>query len=193
MYRFKLTLLILFASLNSIACSCDWGGNFLSSVVYGELVFKGKVVERTFHLENGEQYNDQQTAYKSKVANNLHEFYGMGESISVEIIEIIKGKESRKKIQIFDTDGADCRESTSYFTIGKTYVFSAYRPNREDPKLPNETSKDFAIHGCSENWLEYITETNEVRGRIKGKSPRRRDTSIPYDKLLDVITEHNMR
>jgi len=192
MNRLKLTFLLTVISFSSFACSCDWGGNFLNAGAFGELIIKGRVVERTFHLANGEEYNDSPTAYKSKIENNLDEFYGMGESITIEIIEIIKGTEGRKTIRIFDSDGADCRENTSIFQVGSTYIFSVYKPKREAPKLPNETDDDYAIGGCSENWLEFNSETNEVTGLIKGNSIRKRAKTWKYDKLLNEITEHTI-
>lgn len=193
MDRLKLTFLLTIICWNSFACSCDWGGNFLNSGAFGELVFKGRVIERTYHLSNGEQYNDWDAAYKSKQANNLDEFYGLGESITIEILEIIRGSEQRRKIRIFDSDGADCRDNTGNFNIGSTYIFSAYKPNRSEPKLPNETIDDYAIHACSENWLTFNSETNEVTGRIKGNNIRRRQTTWTYERLLEEITEHNRR
>lgn len=57
MNRLKLTFLLTIITLSSFACSCDWGGNFLKSGVFGELVFKGYVVERMYHLANGEEYD----------------------------------------------------------------------------------------------------------------------------------------
>jgi hypothetical protein len=189
--RIFITFLFVAWSFQSFACSCDWGGNFLKSASLSELVFKGKVLKRTFHLENGQKYSDQKIAYKALIESDMDQFYGMGESITIEVIEIIKGGETRKTFRIFDSDGADCRENTSNFVIGQSYIFSAYQLNREQPELPNETKNDYAIHGCSENWLEYLPETDQVKGRIRGKSPRKNRITYSYIKLVNEITEHN--
>lgn len=186
--RIFITLLLVAGSFQSYGCDCDWGGNFLESGAFGEFVFKGRIVERTFHLANGEEFKDSESAYRSMIENELDHFYGIGESITVEVIDIIKGSKQLKTIRIFDSDGADCRANISNFTIGSAYIFSAYKPNRQEPKLPNETSKDFAIGGCSENWLEYNSETDEVSGKIKGKSINRARRTWKYSKLLNEIT-----
>ena len=190
--RIILVIALLVFFYKSSACSCEWGGNFLNNVITAELIFKGNVVGRTFHLSNGEEYHDLPTAYKSKNENKLDEFYGMGESITIEVIELIKGTEERKRIRIFDSDGADCRESIGNFKIGSTYIFSTYKPNREEPKLPSETTDDYAIYGCTENWLEFLPDTNEVFGRINGKSHKKKLKTMAYNKFLEEITEHNM-
>lgn len=187
----KLTLLVavLIFTLDSEACSCNWGGNFIHSSSLGELVIKGKVIARTYHLENGERYTELDKAIQSKINNKLDEFYGMGESITIEVLELIRGTESRRTIEVFDSDGGDCRVSTKLFELGKTYIIATYKPNRQAPKLPNETLNDYAIGGCSENWIEYLPDSDSVKGMIKGKSIRKRTRSMSYAKLLESIKE----
>jgi|TARA_B110000091_G_scaffold128897_1_gene138399 hypothetical protein len=106
----------------------------------------------------------------------------------VKIIEIIKGKEERKFIEIFDTDGVDCRASISEFKTGKTYIFATYKPHRTGTKLPNESDNDYAIGSCYESTLEYLLKTNEVFGMIKGKSYKQKNRKYCYEKLKRKIT-----
>ena len=98
--------------------------------------------------------------------------------------------ETKKTIEIFNTDGADCRAEISGFEKDKIYVISIYQPKRKYSKLPNETDSDYAIGACSENWLEYLIDKNEVRGYITGKKRRIKKT-YSYEKLVKKITLHN--
>ena len=181
------TLITLFTSI-IFACSCEYGGNFLHVTKYSETIVKAKIIEHVYHTEDGKRYTDHNEFVASQIYNNFDPHYGTGESIKIEILELIRGTEKRKVIEIFSTDGADCRASTSGFEKGKIYIMSIYQPKRPEPKLPNETDSDYAIDGCSENWVEYMPETNEIFGIIKGKSYRRKARKYSYDKLIKKIT-----
>lgn len=187
MLRISLILILLLSHFYLRACSCDWGGNFIKAATSGELVIKGKVVKRTYHLENGKRYNDLREATEASIVNDPDNVNDLGESITVEIIEIIRGTEVRKTIEIFNTNGADCRESIRHFKLGKTYILSTYKSTGRGATLPNETSNDFAIHGCAEHWLEFIPDSNRVKGRIYGKSSRKKTITLPYEKLLKAL------
>ena len=178
---------LLFTSI-IFACSCEWNGNFLRVAKYSGLIVKAKVIEHFYHTENGKRFTNQEEFINEQIDNEFHPHYGTGESIKIELLEIIKGTEKRKVIEIFGTDGADCRASVRGFEKGKIYIMSIYQPRRKQYKLPNETETDFAIDACSENWLEYIPKTNQVYGMIKGKSYRRKYRKYDYNKLIKKIT-----
>lgn len=187
--RISFILTLLSASFSASACSCDWGGNFIKAAKNGQLVIKGKVIKRTYHLENGARYDDINQAIQAQIDGNPDKDYEMSESITIEIVEIIRGQETNKTIDIFNTDGADCRESTEHFDLGETYIFSTHRISQSGPGLPNETNADYAIYGCAENWLKFITDTNKVRGKIRGVSLRKKVTSLKYKRLLKALKE----
>ena len=184
MDRIKLTFLLTLFSTASFACSCDWGGNFLLTGLHGELVFKGEVTERTFHLEDGKQFENYEEAKNYRDQKGFNEYYGLGLSITIEIHELIKGTETRRTIRIFNTDGADCREGIWNFEVGKFYIFSTYQIIGTGTRLAGETDQDFAIFACSENWLEYSPETDQVYGWVKGKN-RKKKKFFPYSILTE--------
>jgi hypothetical protein len=184
-----ITLIILLISNLTFACSCEWSGNFLRVAKYSGLIVKAKVIEHIYHTENGKRFTDQDEFIKEQIDNEFDPYYGTGESIKIEILEVIKGTVKRKIVEIFGTDDADCRESVRGFKKGNIYIMSIYKPNRTQYKLPNETKDDFAIDACSENWLEFIPETNQVFGMIKGKSYRRKNRKWDYEKLKKKITK----
>jgi hypothetical protein len=178
-----LTIILLLISSLTFACSCKWGGNFIKSSKYSEVIIKAKVIEMLWHFENGKTLSSEES-FGDYLIKTDKEYY---QSIKVEVIELIKGKEERKTFEIYGSDGVDCRESIHLFEIDKIYIFGIYKTQKTEYSQPNEDENDYAIGGCSEKWLEYLPETNEVKGYIKGKN-RRKKRKYSYEKLLKKIT-----
>ncbi|RBW54136.1 hypothetical protein DS884_18210 [Tenacibaculum sp. E3R01] len=178
-----LTIILLLISSLTFACSCKWGGNFIKSSKYSEVIIKAKVVEMLWHFEDGKTLSSDDN-FGDYLIKTDKRYY---QSIKVEVIELIKGKEVRKIFEIYGSDGVDCRESIHLFVIDKIYVFGIYKTQKNEYSQPNEDEKDYAIGGCSEKWLEYLPETNEVKGYIKGKN-RRKKRKYCYEKLKEKIT-----
>ena len=63
-----------------------------------------------------------------------------------------------------------------------------FKTRKSKYNQPNENEKNYHIDGCSENTLEFLIETNEVYGVIKGKSSRRKNRKYSYEKLKRKIT-----
>ena len=177
------TIILVLVSTLTFACSCKWGGNFIKSAKHSELIVKAKVIKTFWHFENGKTSNNE-TDFEKYVMNTNQEFY---QSIQVEIIELIKGKEKRKVFEIYGSNGVDCRDSVHQFKIGKIYIFGIFKSQKTEYSQPNEDEKDYAIWGCSEKWLEFLPKTNQVKGFIKGKN-RRKKRIYSYEKLLKKIT-----
>ena len=180
---------LLFTSV-VFACDCEYGGNFINASTNSETIVKARIIEHIYHTANGKRFTDYEKYFAETMENEFDEFYGTGESIKIEILELIRGIETRKIIDIFNTDGVDCRAQINGFVKNKIYIISIYQPKRTYSKLPNETDTDYAIGGCSENSLEYLSKTNEVRGYITGNE-RKRKRNYSYEKLVDKITLHN--
>ena len=178
-----LTIILLLISSLTFSCSCKWGGNFIKSSKYSEVIIKAKVVELLWHFEDGKTLSSEENFgdYLIKTNKEYHR------SIKVEVIELIKGKEKRKTFEIYGSDGVDCRESIYIFEIDKIYIFGIYKTKKTEYSQPNEDENDYAIDGCSEKWLEYLPETNEVKGYIKGRN-RRKKRKYSYEKLIKKIT-----
>ena len=64
-------------------------------------------------------------------------------SMEIEIIDIYKGKESRKKVIVWGDDGAMCRPYLSRFEMGKYYVIA----------FEGSQVGDYSISICGEYWL----------------------------------------
>jgi hypothetical protein len=185
-----LTLFSLLFSSIIFACDCEYGGNFLKASASSETIVKARIIEHIYHTKNGKRFTDYEEYFAETMENEFDDFYDTGESIKIEVLELIRGTETRKTIEIFNTDGADCRAEISGFEKDKIYIISIYQPKRKYSKLPNETDSDYAIGACSENWLEYLIDKNEVKGYITGKKRRIKKT-YSYEKLVKKITLHN--
>ncbi len=181
-----LTILLILISSFSFASDCDWGGNFIKSSKYSKLIVKGKVIEKYYHFEDKKIINQSnESEFKEYIFKKEQDFF---QSIKIEIVEIIKGKEKRKIIEIFGSNGNDLKSGVSRFEKGKFYIFSLHKTIPSEYNLPYEEKDDFHIDGCSENYLEYFPESNQVYGYIKGKSNRKKKRKYSYKKLKKKIT-----
>jgi hypothetical protein len=178
-----LTIILLLVSTLTFACSCKWEGNFIKSSKYSEVIIKAKVIEILWHFKDGKTFSNDER-FGDYLSNTNQEYY---QSIKVEVIELIKGKEERKNFEIYGSDGSDCRGSIHLFKINKIYIFGIYKSQKTEYSQPNEDENDYAIGGCSEKWLDYFPETNKVKGYIKGKNSRKM-RKYSYEKLLKKIT-----
>jgi hypothetical protein len=181
-----ITILFILISSYSFSSDCYWGGNFIKSAKYSKLTIKGKVIDLYYHFEDKKIINQSnESEFEEYVFKKEQNFF---QSIKIEIVEIIKGKERRKIVEIFGSNGNDFKTGVSNFEKGKFYIFSLHKTISSEYKLPNEGKDDFHIDGCSENYLEYFPESNQVYGYIKGKSNRKKKRKYSYEKLKRKIT-----
>lgn len=75
-------------------------------------------------------------------------------SMEVEIEELYQGKEERKKITIWGTEGSNCLEYLSEFEINKSFVVAIFERGNSEYNLSN----------CGQYWL--AVEEGFVKGRI---------------------------
>lgn len=188
----KISLLLFFVliSTTGFACSCDWGGNFIRTSKRAELVIKAKVIGRNYHFENGKSFSNMDDAV-NELLNQKHETDDYTESIDVEVLEVIKGRETRKIIRIFASDGADCRSSVRGFKTNHIYVFAPTSSKYAFYKSTNEKDSDYLLWECSETSVEYKRASDMIHGLIKGKSLRRKPIDFEYNKFVKRISGKN--
>ncbi|WP_313115282.1 hypothetical protein [Aequorivita sediminis] len=180
-----LTIIFILSSTLTFACNCFWDGNFIKTAKNAELVVLAKVVERNFHLENGKTFTTLEDAVNASFEeeyNHPPEFY---ESIDLEIISVIKGKNKRKIIRIFASNGADCRTGVRDFEISKVYLMTPNLSQYEE--MPTEKYDHYFLGNCSETSIEYNPELKKVYGWIKGKK-RKEKIYYDYNKLIRKIS-----
>lgn len=95
-------------------------------------------------------------------------------SMEVEIEELYKGKEERKRVIIWGTQGFNCLEYLSLFQINKSYVVAIFERGNSEYNLSN----------CGEYWLSVEREI--AKGRITDDKD-----SILLEDLKKKIAETN--
>jgi len=86
-------------------------------------------------------------------------------SMEVEVIEIFKGKETRKTIIVWGDNGILCRPYLNRFQVGKYYVIAfsqAGDRTRENP----EKETDYAISICGDYWLSADIKNKTASGAV---------------------------
>lgn len=143
-------------ALDTSACSCMWKGPFLEMAAGSELVIHGKVIDYGKRLPHGDD---------------------LFESMTVEVVEVIKGEYKSKTITILGDRGADCRPYITPRTFGKSKEF-LFALSATDKKVQ-------PISVCGEFWIPVEA------GVAKGVDMRVNEPySIPLDELVVKITAH---
>ena len=126
-----------------IACSCSrsWNDSFSKTAKYSEFVALVKVISFDSFLEREFSDDEEKIPY----------------SMTVEIIEQYKGKESRKRITIYGDDGMMCRPYLTDFEINGYYLIS---PN----PLDNSVNTEYDFFACRTEYLEVNIDSNEAYG-----------------------------
>jgi len=100
MKQFLILIFTLIGTVSTIACDCDWAGNFLTAGIKQDLVVKVKILG---HYKQDQDINEKMT---------------------VEIIEKYKGTETRKTITVWGDNGMECRPYVDYFKNGQVYFLA---------------------------------------------------------------------
>lgn len=153
MKKLKLTLIILLCVIVKphLACDCDYQGTFLRVAPETDFIALVKV---TKYLTFSDIYNKPTPM-----------------SMEVEIIEVYKGKEARKKIIVWGDNGILCRPYLSLFDPGKYYVI-AFNKGSDGSKghvHKNEKITDYSISICGAYWLNADIQKQVASGAVTEK------------------------
>uniref|UniRef100_UPI00404AC1A1 hypothetical protein n=1 Tax=Flavobacterium sp. TaxID=239 RepID=UPI00404AC1A1 len=137
-------------------------------------------------------YNRQRQSVSKEKIDETEIF---GHSILVEVVEIIRGQESRKTFEIYGASewkySLDyCKKRIDGIEINKMYVFSLYQSVESKHNQPNENQDDYSLYACQESYIEFMDKTQSVKGVLKGKNLDKKRI-IPYEKLKNKITFYN--
>ncbi|WP_185205159.1 hypothetical protein [Chryseobacterium sp. C3] len=131
------------------ACDCNYEGGFLKMSLNSKLITVVKVKKFiTF-----KDINDEQVPM----------------SMEVEVIEVVKGKESRKTFIIWGDNGNLCRPYLSSFQLGQYYIMSlnaASDGSKNNYFHIKERPKDYYISACGCYWLTFNKDSKTVYGDI---------------------------
>jgi hypothetical protein len=142
-------LLLMLTHLRVVACECIYGGPFV------------KMAEKTGFV----------ALIKVSKYLTFKDLAGVGEkipmSMEVEIIDIYKGRESRKTITVWGDIGNLCRPYLSAFKENEYYVI-AFQPGGLRGH-PDEKQTDYTISSCGANWLNVDYTKMTATGDIDSK------------------------
>ena len=145
--KYILTVFILL-SLKSYSCSCKNTDTFLETLSFTNLT---AIVKVTDFL----------------VYKNIYE-EPTPMSMEVEIIEILKGKEERKKIIVWGDNGNYCRPYLSKFSKGSYYIIS-FNKGYDTSSLKSDLGErptDYSISSCGTMWLKFDFNKKTAFGKI---------------------------
>ena len=145
-----LPVVLLLFTVKARACSCNYGGPFLKVALGTPFI---AVVKVTKYLTFKDIY-EQKTPM----------------SMEVEVIEVYKGSESRKKITVWGDPGNLCRPYLSTFKEGQYYVI-AFSPGRPGGH-PDEQATDYSISICGAYWLTVDFDKKTATGDIDSKDKK---------------------
>lgn len=99
----------------------------------------------------------------------------MPQSMTVEIIKLYKGAETRKQIKIWGDNGGLCRPYIAQFTIGDYYLIA---PGLiDEPRTTKESKTDYEFFSCSTDYLRLDMKTKILHGQyMKGQDKITLDT-----------------
>lgn len=153
MKELKILLTIFFLTLGQtiLACDCDSQGEFLTVAPKTKLVALVKVTK----------YLTFKDIYEEKTPM----------SMEVEIIEVYKGKETRKKVIVWGDIGNLCRPYLSRFDVGKFYLiaFDSGLDGAKGFAHKNEKITDYSISVCGDYWLNADMKKQIITGSIANK------------------------
>jgi len=146
-----IALLILTISQKTIACDCNYAGNFLTVAPNANLVALVKVIK----------YLNFEDIYEKATPM----------SMEVEVIEIYKGFEERKIVTIWGDNGVLCRPYLSQFEIDKYYVIAFDKGSDGTKGFSHKDEKitDYSISNCGDYWLDVDIKSQSAIGVIGEK------------------------
>ena len=135
----------LLINASAIACDCDQNGPFLNVARNTKLVALVKIKK---YLTYAEIYAKQEPM-----------------SMEVEIIEVFKGSETRKKVTVWGDNGMLCRPYVSKFSKGEYYIL-ALSEGEEGYGHAAEKRTDYHVSSCGTHWLAADKKKQHAQGNI---------------------------
>ena len=163
------TGLMLFSPLCLAECECLWEGSFSDVQAGTDLVISGNVIS------------------------------GKGNSIDVEVSQILRGEEHLPEIRVWLKTGDYCRPEPELFPEGSQWVMALHRideiePGGFNPNTPNVSFgrvDDYALSSCGGYWLtqsENLVTGNLVNAPRWVRDPKM--TPVLLELVDDFVNGH---
>ncbi|KAA3440555.1 hypothetical protein [Rufibacter hautae] len=165
MKKYILLAVMTLIWLPAISCSCGTARNFIKATQKADIIALVKIKE----------YQDFFT-----LTGAGPEPINQPQSVQVEVVQVLKGKEERKEVKIYGDDGALCRPYIDVFKKDQFYVIGLYKGD-------SEAGEDYAVSICGEFWLEYDQKLKTVKGRIEEN--RQKPKVLRLNNLQTLLTK----
>jgi hypothetical protein len=145
--RTVIIILTIFLSLTTVktyACDCESQGNFYKVSPNSDLVALVKV----------NKYLTFKDIYDSPTPM----------SMEVEVLEVFKGVENRKKVKVWGDFGNLCRPYLNQFSFDSLYVIAFHKGEKGNFGHIDETESDYSISNCGEYWLQANSKSDKLIG-----------------------------
>lgn len=117
-------------------CSCEWNGPFFK-------VAKGTSLVALVKIKNYGSFSGNISMY-----------------MEVEVIELLKGDDTRKILKVWGDTGMLCRPYLSRFQSDSIWVLSLFKSHSEGYfRHPDEKEGDYNISGCGEYYMKVRNDT----------------------------------
>ena len=151
-----LSIFFIFCFGDALACSCLSKGNFIDYASQSKGVIRARIVSYGDRLSHGET---------------------LFESMSVDVVSVVKGNLSFESIVLLGDPGHLCREyvDSRHFKIGKEFLIALHGDEAVQP-----------FGGCGEAWLEIDSGVAKGRDWASGEP---REYSLPLQDLLETLSQ----
>jgi len=130
------TLAFIGFAAEAQACSCGWGGPFLTVAPKAPIIIRGVV-----------------QSYQG-------EGRGIKLGMDIKVLEVLKGRLAEPITRVWGSNGAQCRPYVSLFPVGTEWIFALNGPGSK----PGMNNTGYAISDCGRYWLQV--QKGEVVGNI---------------------------
>lgn len=161
MRHIVILIILLLTATSSFSCECVCTGDcsFHKVIKTSKLVALVKVISYDNYLSLEIMGHDGK----------------MPQSMTVEIIKLYKGTETRKQIKIWGDNGALCRPYIANFVIGDYFLVAPHLIDK--PRSTKESKTDYEFFSCTTDYLRLDMKTKIAHGQyIKGQDKISLDT-----------------
>lgn len=153
-----LAILVFITSFNVIACSCGYLGGFVYSNQVSDIVVYGRVIE----YDSVGTFNAPENPY----------------SMKFQIIEKLRGIESKDTIIILGDDGADCRPYIGHFKPNTEWILAL-------DKLDHKGNSNYEISICGEFYVPV--KAGMVKGKLFGWGYEEKENTFDYNFIKNLV------
>ncbi len=141
---FAVPLVLLTITYYVYPCTCRWTGPFFKVAHRAALIALIKVDNYVEFYEDRRFRKEQQKKFPL--------------AMEVEIIDIFRGEENRKKVKVWGDNGQLCRPYINKFKMGSTWVIALFN-GEKGTAHKHEKSDDYYVSICGEYYVQVRNDS----------------------------------